>query len=401
MRVALLQNFVAPYRVPLYERLLGRVGALKVFVSTPMESDRDWKVDWGTLDVVVQKNVTVRRPCPDPLGFVRTLQVHFPYDTVPQLWRFRPDAVISVELGLRTLQSAVYRMLRPSSRLLIWCKLSEHSERGWGRVRQALRRFLFARADGVMVNGESGARYVAGFGVPDHRIFRINQPVDVALFAAVPRQRPDGARTRLLCCGVLAARKGVVPFLVQLDRWARANPAEPLELWWLGDGPLRPELEAFECAPNLAQRFLGAVPYAELPEWYSQADVLAFPSLLDEWGLVVNEAMASGLPVLGSRYAQAVTELVADGVTGWVFDPIREDSVQAALDRVRDTPPGQLARMRDAARRRIAALTPDTAAARIFDALRTVAGPVSPKRVPPQRVPPEPVADLVEQQHGI
>ena len=304
MRVALLQNFVAPYRVPLYERLRDCGAELRVFVSTRMESDRSWEVDWGTLNVVVQKNMTLRRSQPDVRGFARTIQIHFPYDTIPLLWRYRPDVVISVELGLRTLQVAIYKMLRPSTRLLIWCKLSEHSERSWGRMRLALRRFLLARADAVLVNGESGARYIASFGVPDHMIVRLNQPVVVALFARATRERPETARTRMLCCGMLSSRKGVLPFLKELDVWARAHPDEQLELWWLGDGELRDELHQFPCAPNLSQRFLGAVPYAELPDWYSQADILVFPSLLDEWGLVVNEAMASGLPVLGSIYAQ-------------------------------------------------------------------------------------------------
>ena len=187
MRVALLQNFVAPYRVPLYERLRECCEAFRVFVSTPMESDRTWKVEWGTLDVVVQKNLTIHRVKSDARGFKRTIQIHIPYDTIPSLWRYKPDVVISVELGMRTLQATLYKILRPSTRLLIWCKLSEHSEIGWGWTRVALRRFLLARADGVLVNGESGARYIAGFGVADQDIYRINQPVDVAMFATAAR----------------------------------------------------------------------------------------------------------------------------------------------------------------------------------------------------------------------
>ena len=131
MRVALLQNFVAPYRVPLYERLRDRLTSLKIFVSTPMESDRDWKVEWGTLDVTVQKNVTLRQPVRDPSGFTRVVQVHIPWDTLPRLWRYRPDAVITVELGPRSLQVALYKLLFPSTRLLVWCKLSEHTESAW------------------------------------------------------------------------------------------------------------------------------------------------------------------------------------------------------------------------------------------------------------------------------
>ena len=377
MRVALLQNFVAPYRVPLYEHLRDRVAELKIFVSTPMESDRSWRVEWGTLDVVVQKNVTLRKRSRDVIGFTRQLQLHFPYDTIFQLWRYRPDTVISVELGLRSLQVVLYKMLRPSTRLLLWCKLSEHSERGWGATRRLLRQFLLSRADGVLVNGESGARYIAGFGIADARIFRINQPVDIARFAHAPRQRSEASGTRLMCCGTLSTRKGVLPFLRQLDLWARAHPEAALELWWLGGGEMRTALESFTCPPHLVQRFIGEVDYADLPAWYSQVDILVLPSLLDEWGLVVNEAMAAGLPVMGSIYAQAVTELVSDGVTGWIFDPVSAPSAQAALDRLHATTPDQLVRMRQSARDRIACLTPQTAAAKIIDALDTVRGTVS------------------------
>ena len=382
MRVALLQNFVAPYRVSLYERLAARITALKVFVSTPMESDRNWKVEWGTLDVVVQKNLTLHMSARHAIGFKRFLQVHIPYDMIPQLWSFRPDVAISVELGLRSLQAVIYKLLRPSSQLMLWCKLSEHTERSWGLPRRLLRRFLLAQADGVMVNGESGARYIASFGVPDNRIFRVNQPVDVSAFANSPRTRPDDARLRLLCCGVLTSRKGVLPFLTQLSAWASAHPDTPLEIWWLGDGNLRPTLESFPCSPNLTQQFIGHVQYAELPHWYSQMDILVFPTLLDEWGLVVNEAMASGLPILGSIYAQAVTELVTEGETGWVFDPCSTVSVQSALDRLFQTSPDSLAAMRANARQRIAQLTPETTALKIMQAIRVITGDGSLKKEP-------------------
>src|SRR5689334_21097967 len=123
MRVVLLQNCVAPYRLPLYESLRKHLSALKVLISTPMEPDRHWRAEWGTLDVEVQQNVTVRHRVRDRSGFTRTLHVHFPYDTLPRLWRYQPDAVISVELGLRSLQVAIYKLLRPRTGLLIWCKL--------------------------------------------------------------------------------------------------------------------------------------------------------------------------------------------------------------------------------------------------------------------------------------
>ena len=254
-------------------------------------------------------------------------------------------------------------------RLLIWCKLSEHSERNWGRVRLALRRFILGRADGVLVNGESGARYIARFGVPDRAIHRINQPVDVSRFAAVERTRDPGLACRLLCVGALTARKGLVPFARALIAWAKANPQRQIEIWWLGHGELAETLAALVMPENIKQRFCGAAPYNDMPGYYAQCDLLAFPSLLDEWGLVVNEAMAAGLPVLGSVLAQAVTELVEDGLTGWAFDPSDPAAMQGAIARALDTRPEQMVGMREAARQRIARLTPESAATRIAAAL--------------------------------
>ena len=63
---------------------------------------------------------------------------------------------------------------------------------------------------------------------------------------------------------------------------------------------------------------------------------------MDEWGVVVNEAMSAGLPVMGSIYSQAAVELVSDGANGWLFDPRSEQNVYATLDRALSTPTEEL-----------------------------------------------------------
>lgn len=88
--------------------------------------------------------------------------------------------------------------------------------------------------------------------------------------------------------------------------------------------------------------------------------------------LVVNEAMAAGVPVLGSRYSQAVEELVEDGVNGWVFSPDDPDDFDAALQRAIETPRPVLLEMGEAARRTVAHLTPQWAAERIADVIESV-----------------------------
>jgi glycosyltransferase involved in cell wall biosynthesis len=362
MRVALLTNFIAPYRVPLLEALHECIGDLRVLVCTRMERDRSWVVDWRSLDVVVQRTLTFRPQTRDMFGLPRWGEIHVPCDSLEQLRRWAPDVVISGELGARSLQAAAYCALRPEVPLLIWAPLSEHIEKAWDGLRRWVRQRIPRRADGVLVNGESGARYIRRFGLPDQRIFRINQPVDVDLFTPVPRQRPEASCVRLLYSGMLAEHKGLRHFATQITVWARAHPSRSVEIWWLGDGALRPWLESQVLPGNLSQHFCGAVQYGEVAGFYAQCDTLVLPSLRDEWGLVVNEALASGLPVLGSVYSQAVEELVEEGRTGWIFDPLSEASALTALDRMFATTQAEMACMRDAARQSVSALTPASTA---------------------------------------
>lgn len=349
-RVALLVNFIPPYRAPLYRALAACVGELRIAISTPMESNRPWPTDWSGLDVTVQRNLTHRATWRHPHGFSEPLSVHIPYDTLWLLARYRPRVIISGELGLRTLQAALYRTLAPRSRLIVWATLSEHSEQGRGRVREWLRRWILRRADAVLVNGESGARYISRFGVPPQALFRAPYTTEMTPFAAAPSHRAPSQAHRLFYAGQLVERKGLVSFLAVLARWGEQHPDRAVEFWLAGDGPLRAALQEATLPPNVTLRLLGNVAYEDLPQCYAHVGIYVLPTLADEWGVVVNEALASGVPVLGSVYSQAVEELVHDGETGWTFRVDRADEMYAALDRALATPPDALDGMRARAR---------------------------------------------------
>jgi glycosyltransferase involved in cell wall biosynthesis len=264
-------------------------------------------------------------------------------------------------MGARTLQALAYKILRPKTGFVVWGTLSEHSEREWGQIRQGLRRIILRYADAVLVNGRSGARYVKQFGVRAERIFIVNQPVDVEAFrnSAI---RPDADMIRLLFVGTLTRRKGLHLFIENLAEWSLSHQGRKIHIDWVGEGDLAPILQRYQYGPDISQTFHGALPYVAMPEVFAKADILIFPSLLDEWGLVVNEAMASGLPIVGSIFSEAVEELVTDDETGWTFDPTSAKSTLHALNRALTAPRDQLARMSRAAERRIETLTPSNAA---------------------------------------
>src|SRR6202158_5414017 len=186
LRVCLLTNTIPPYYRSVLEHLRGQLDYLRIFVSTQMEPDRDWRPEWGNLPVTVQKGLSFLATKQFERGFPYKIWRHFPYDTLPLLIRQRPDVVISLQLGFRTLQAALYRKLFWRSRLIIWLGLSEHTEKGLPRWRVLQRKVLLRLADAVLVNGASGIRYVQSLGVLRERIFDLPYCADIALHLELP-----------------------------------------------------------------------------------------------------------------------------------------------------------------------------------------------------------------------
>ncbi len=372
MRVAYLTNILAPYWKPTFEELAS-VYTLRIFLSIPMESNRSWAVDWGSLDVVVQRTITVRRTWKHPKGFAEPIFVHLPLDSISQLRRFRPHLVISNEMGLRTLVACFYRKLAPQSRLLIFADVAGSTERGRGHLRSWLRRSIRRHADGFLVSGNSGKRYLQRLGVQERRIFRVGYATDLRRFLEVPISRAGSSAYRLLYVGQLIARKGLAQFVAALSAWCIDHEERRVEFVVVGDGPLRTDLEQARVPCNLSITFRGNMAFSDLAHGaYEECGLFAFPTFADTWGLVVNEALASGLPVMGSVDSQAVEELIEDGRNGWCFRPDRIEDIYAAIDRAMNTPVASLNDMRQRAREKALLHSPQAVAARIQSAVQQV-----------------------------
>ncbi|MDQ2710900.1 MAG: glycosyltransferase family 4 protein [Acidobacteriota bacterium] len=358
-RVVFLTNIIPPYHKPLLDRLSRRYVHMRILLSTRMESNRAWKLEWEGLDVVVQKTLTLNGLWRHPKGFRERLYIHLPLDTISQLRRFKADVVISWEMGTRTMLAAAYRWTHRGSRLIVWAEFAESTEYGRGYFRQSLRKVLHHAIDAFLVTGESGARYLRHIGVPDRKIFKIAYTTDVQRFADAPITRTPESAWRLLYVGQLIARKGLLEFLSVLSRWAMLHPERQVEFVLAGNGPLRESLQTMPIAPSLKLTFLGEVAYDILTDVYRRAGLFVLPTFADTWGVVVNEAMAAGLPILGSVYGQAVSELVEDEVSGWTFRPDVAEEMLDAIDKSLNTSREKLDEMRAAARAMALRFTPE------------------------------------------
>ena len=117
------------------------------------------------------------------------------------------------------------------------------------------------------------------------------------------------------------------------------GPVVPWDLVLLGDGPLRSSLFALRSSLCLHDHVLlpGFKQYGELPAYYGLASAFVHASTIEQWGLVVNEAMASGLPVLVSNRCGCAMDLVQEGVNGFTFDPYNVEQLANLMLRLTET----------------------------------------------------------------
>ncbi len=366
--VVILNNYLRPHHVAVYRAFAKRVRKLTILLSTPMESDRQWQPDWGDLNVIVQKNLTWTTRFRSRAGFEVPNFVHFPLDTPWRLLKLRPDVVFSYEFGARTFFSSLWRLVARRSRLVVVGNMSKHIERERGISRRMVRSMLRRMADRYSYNGPGCREYLQEIGLPADRLDLIPYVCDPGKIWHGEKHFADDGWRRVVFSGVLENRKGVPQLVQMIRRWKETGPKNRLELILCGAGGMASSLKQLEC-PQVRIRLPGHVDDGHLREVYAEADFCIFPSLADEWGLVTVEAMASGLPVLGSVLAQSCETLVRDGVNGWIANPLNEDEFLNAFVRAMDTDASELAGMSLQARQDVAHITAEWAAGKFVDSL--------------------------------
>lgn len=331
-RVLVVSEIPTPYRLPFFRRLAesGRV-ELEVLFCARSEPDRPWQLD-HELDTVPHRFLRGLAPT------FRTRRNTFVYQlnpgVVPLLARRQLDVVVVGGYSVFAEQAAiVIAGLRRIPYIV-------HSESTLTAPRTAPVRALkqiglrpvIGRAAAGLATGSEAARYLEHYGLPRERIRIVPNTIDVAryrMLAAQARARDADLRDSrglpehfVLFAGRLVEDKGITDLLEA----RRQLGAEALPLVVAGEGPLAGEVAG---QPGVVS--LGFVEPEALVELYALAEWTVVPSRREPWGVVVNEALASGCPVIASSAVGAGADLLQDGVNGRIVPERSPAALAAAL----------------------------------------------------------------------
>ncbi len=345
--VAFFSVLPSPYQRDLFRALSRRAELrLRVFYLEADAPDSPWP----------------RKPLDDYETILPGGRFHVGAARWPWNWPL-PDLSGSGVVVLNSLMSFTAQwLMRFGLRGKPWVFWGERLRRG-GAVHNFLSAPLHRATAIASVGSFAEADYHERFPEPAH--FSIPYHCALDAFLAAPRPAQGDGEVVFLFCGQMIARKGLDLLLgafQQLESNARlllvGREAELPALLAPLPGAVRDRIT-----------YAGFQPPEELPRFFSQADVFVLPSRYDGWGVVVNQALGAGLPILCSDQVGAGRDLVRDGVNGLRFKAGNVPALKEAMARCLEAPE-RLKHWGDASRAQALEWTPEAGAARWIAAWR-------------------------------
>lgn len=376
MKPLIVQPFPTHYTVPLLRILQRDLDADVIFFSKGNE--RYWQ---SHLNVEVE-GLTATRCTGRSVGGGLTVNSELLKELTA-----RSYDVLSMTIDGRTELATCVGVARARKiPTVLWTGMWWHPQTLFHRLTWPASRRLYLSTDALVVYGSHVRSFLLQLGVPAERIFVAehsvdNEPymrhVDEASRARV-RERAGAVpgRPLVLCVGRLVPEKGLSILIRAMSALDSLSPV----LAVIGTGPCGPELERLAHGLSVDLALLGAVPPADMPDFYAAADVVVLPSVTtpvsrELWGVTVNEAMCQGRPVLVTdAVGAAAGGLVVDGVTGVVVPEQDVAAMRRALERLLASPETR-ARLGAAALVRVAENTYERMAAVFADAFAWVTRP--------------------------
>jgi len=327
-RLAIIYPPPYPARLPILDLICKNTDSIVLYFSKYSIAHPNWDID----RILEQFQFKYRFA---PGIMLKRRRMHIRPFVLWYLWRHKPYAIVTSEFNLQTLFALIYARLS-RSKILIQSELTRHTN---GRHR-AFRKWLVHNCDGFIAGSSGTKEFLCDLGAKPEAVFISFQIPDVLswkLLVEKEKKSRDILRTELglkgkvfLYVGRIESFKGVHLLLKAFQSDTRVTQGASIVL--VGSGPEEGKLREYCEQNNLSDRviFAGYKQPGELLRYYAAADIFAFPTLWEPFGIVVSEALASGLPVICSSFA-AAADLIQEGENGYILDPRDTEKFAAIL----------------------------------------------------------------------
>lgn len=324
LKVLLVTNIIPPYRIPLFKYIYQAENFnLKLIALAEKEANREWQITKDQIKI----NYKV---LPGIHKFIRSkeITIHLNWGLWKAILRYKPDIIITSGYDMLAYWEAFLYCKVFKKKYILWngtTLLSAGRINGFiGRIKQ----MIIGGADRYIAYGKKATEYLTHMGASKEHIHVGINTVDMNWFRKKAREFHQDEKLRkersrypkllMLYVGQLIKRKGIYQLLKALSELHDPN----VGLLIVGNGPQERELRKF-CQDQKLENvyFEGFQQQEALLRYYALADVLILPSFKEVWGLVINEALASGIYVICSNYAGAAYDLIKEGWNGILFNP--------------------------------------------------------------------------------
>jgi glycosyltransferase involved in cell wall biosynthesis len=334
-RIGIVHNIISPYKTVLFNELFKICKGIHVIYMAETEGNRDWSIRRdelqfpheilfdGSLDGVSKSRVAIA--------------------TWKHLNSLKPDVVIIGGYSYLACWAALFWAKTHKTKTILWSS-SNQDDKGRSFLKEKLKSFFVKRCDAADVYGVRSGDYLVRLGMQRNRIFTKGNTTNNAFYYdQTMRLR---AKRDLLCerfgirshnflyIGRFSQEKNILHLL---DAYRRVEAADQWGLILVGSGPQRKEIEDYIGKHAIKNVLLAGFRQKEkIPEFLAVSDILVLPSVSEPWGLVVNEAMAAGLPVLVSKRCGCYPDIVRENVNGFAFDPFDETELYGIMRAIVD-----------------------------------------------------------------
>lgn len=308
LRVVIVTNIPAPYRMPVYS-LLAQYSEIDLHVvyCSGREPDREWNLSsWSFQHSYLNERFVT----------YNGRFIHFNHDIWSELDRLRPDVLVTT--GFNPTHLIAYGWARVHGiRHVAMTDGTLESEETLTPLHRWIRRRVYDRTSSFIGASEGSMRLYRDYAIEKEKMFKSHLCADNELFFnAVPQKKSFD----FIFCGRFVAVKNPL-FALQVSAGVAQRLGRQISIVFVGSGPLNEEIQraAKLLEPHVITTFAGFAKQEELPRWYGAARLFLFPTQWDPWGVVANEACAAGVPVMVSPVAGCVGDLVIHGENGRVL----------------------------------------------------------------------------------